>query len=144
MCRVKTVLRRKIMTKLIKSNQGHPSVSFNIISFLVEKLKIFNFFYRECGSVNLKYCWDNGNLCVSKCIRSQIWECQNVRRDTLITLPKFMRTYHTNPGPEKLGARSCHAPTMHLNYNRGERNNVYIKYVYLHIYFFKINLDLRQ
>ena len=36
-------------------------------------------------------------------------------------------------GQEKLGARSCRAPAMHLNEHRGKRNSVYLKYSYPHI-----------
>ena len=43
-----------------------------------------------------------------------------------------------------LDVRSCRAPIMHLNQNRGQRNNVCLKYLYLYIYIFVINLDLQQ
>ena len=36
-------------------------------------------------------------------------------------------------GQEKLGARSCRAPTVHLKWNRGIQNNVCLKYLYLTI-----------
>ena len=38
----------------------------------------------------------------------------------------------------------CHAPTVHLKYNRGEQNNVSLEYLYLYFYIFIINLDLQQ
>ena len=38
----------------------------------------------------------------------------------------------SNPGQEKLGARSCRAPTVHLNYHLGERKNVYLVYLLHH------------
>ena len=34
--------------------------------------------------------------------------------------------------------------TVFLKQNRGQRNNVYIKYLYLYMYIFVINLDLQQ
>ena len=47
-------------------------------------------------------------------------------------------------GQKKLGARSYCTPTVHLKQNRGQQNNVYLKYLYLYIYIFIINLDLQQ
>ena len=35
-------------------------------------------------------------------------------------------------GQGKFGAHSCRAPTVPLKYNRGQRNNVYLKYLYQH------------
>ena len=35
-------------------------------------------------------------------------------------------------GQEKLGARSCRAPTVHLNYHLGERKNVNLVYLLHH------------
>ena len=43
-----------------------------------------------------------------------------------------------------LNSYLCHAPTMHLKYNRGEQSNVYLEYLYFYFYVFIINLDLQQ
>ena len=59
--------------------------------------------------------------------------------------PAFCKIHSSSEaGQEKLGARSCRAPIVHLKQYRGERNIVYLKYLYLHKYIFIINLDLPQ
>ena len=44
-------------------------------------------------------------------------------------------------GQEKFGARSCRAPTVHLNYHLGERKNVYLVY---HLYHKSYNQQYKK
>ena len=43
-----------------------------------------------------------------------------------------MFSLYSVTGQEKLGARSCRAPIVHLNYHQGERKNVYLVYLLHH------------